>query len=73
MLEEKKLEQKKALEQKIVKKAISIKKKVIKKQEVLDEISDDETPLEKIKIPKKKEVIQPTPPQPPKKNILYFD
>ena len=34
---------------------------------------DDETPLEKIKIPKKKEVIQPIPPQPTKKNILYFD
>ena len=31
----------------------------------------DETNECKIKIPKKKEVIQP--PQPPKKNILYFD
>jgi large subunit ribosomal protein L34e len=42
-------------EQKIVKKALSIKKKEIKKQEILDEISDDETPIEKIKIPIKKE------------------
>ena len=47
--------EKKALEQKIVKKALSIKKKEIKKQEILDEISDDETPIEKIKIPPKKE------------------
>lgn len=47
--------EKKAIEQKIVKKALSIKKKEIKKQEILDEISDDETPIEKIKIPPKKE------------------
>ena len=47
--------EKKAIEQKIVKKALSIKKKEIKKQEILDEISDDETPIEKIKIPVKKE------------------
>jgi len=47
--------EKKAIENKIVKKALSIKKKEIKKQEILDEISDDETPIEKIKIPVKKE------------------
>ena len=47
--------EKKAIEEKIVKKALSIKKKEIKKQEILDEISDDETPIEKIKIPVKKE------------------
>jgi hypothetical protein len=29
--------------------------KEIKKQEILDEISDDETPIEKVKIPIKKE------------------
>ena len=40
---------KKALEEKVVKKAISIKKKQIKKQLALDEISDDDTPIEKIK------------------------
>lgn len=38
-----------ALEEKIVKKAISIKKKQIKKQSALDEISDDDTPIEKVK------------------------
>ena len=47
--------EKKAIEQKIVKKALSIKKKEIKRQEILDEISDDETPIEKIKVPVKKE------------------
>jgi hypothetical protein len=40
---------KKALEEKVVKKAISIKKKQIKKQSALDEISDDDTPIEKVK------------------------
>lgn len=42
-------EEKKKLEEKIVKKAISIKKKQIKKQSALDEIEDDETPIQKIK------------------------
>jgi hypothetical protein len=42
-------EERKRIEEKLVKKAISIKKKQIKKQAVLDEISDDETPIEKIK------------------------
>jgi 23S rRNA-/tRNA-specific pseudouridylate synthase len=43
---------KKALEEKILKKALSIKKKQINKQydlAVLDQISDDETPMEEIK------------------------
>ena len=54
-LESKIQAEKKAIEQKIVKKALSIKKKEIKKQEILDEISDDETPIEKIEVPIKKE------------------
>ena len=37
------------LEAKIVKKAISIKKKQIKKEAALDEVSDDDTPIRKIK------------------------
>ena len=37
------------LEAKIVKKAISIKKKQIKKEAALDEVSDDDTPIQKIK------------------------
>lgn len=42
-------EQKKILHEKMVKKAISLKKKEIKKQAILDEISDDDTPIEKVK------------------------
>ena len=41
--------ERKKIEEKIVKKAISIKKKEIKKQSLLDEISDDDTPIQKIK------------------------
>lgn len=40
---------KKDNEAKIIKKAISIKKKQIKKQIILDEISDDDEPIEMIK------------------------
>jgi hypothetical protein len=42
-------EEKKALEAKIMKKAVSIKKKEIKKQLLLDNISDDDEPVENIK------------------------
>ena len=54
-LESKIQAEKKAIEEKIVKKALSIKKKEIKKQEILDQISDDETPIEQIKLPVKKD------------------
>ena len=47
--ETKEAEERKILEEKLVKKAIAVKKKQIKKQSVLDEISDDDTPIEKIK------------------------
>ena len=57
---------KEGLEQKIVKKAISIKKRQIKKEAALDEISDDETPMEKIKQIAKKIPIQPPIEQKPK-------
>lgn len=48
------------LEKKLVQKALALKKKQIKKAAVLDEISDDDTPVEKIKeiakmIPAKKQ------------------
>jgi len=46
--ETKALEVRKEVEEKLVKKAISIKKKQIKQQAVLDEISDDDTPLVEI-------------------------
>ena len=51
-LVEKKLKEKadqEELEAKLVKKAVSIKKKQLKKQAVLDEISDDDTPIETIR------------------------
>ena len=57
--------EKAALEEKVVKKAISIKKKQIKKQSALDEISDDDTPIEKVKeIAKKIPVKQIEKPKP---------
>ena len=61
---------KEGLEQKIVKKAISIKKKQIIKEAALDEISDDETPMEAIKqIVKKKK--QPVPPVEDKPKYIF--
>jgi hypothetical protein len=58
----------KALEEKVVKKAISIKKKQIKKQSALDEISDDDTPIEKVKEIAKK----PAPVKQPEKPKITF-
>lgn len=54
-------EAKAELEKKVVAKAISIKKKQIKKQVALDEISDDDTPIEVIRkiAPKKIEPVKP--------------
>ena len=57
-VEQEKANQKKMLEDKIVKKAISIKKKEIKKSNLLDEISDDDTPIEEIKTTMKAKPIQ---------------
>ena len=37
------------IKDKIVKKAIAIKKRQIKKEAILDEIEDDDTPIEKVK------------------------
>jgi hypothetical protein len=52
-----KVKEKKILESKIIKKAISIKKKNIIKQQILEDISDDDTDIEYIKemIQRKKE------------------
>ena len=62
------------LENKIVKKAVSIKKKEIKKQAILEEISDDETPMEKIKeLAKKKPkaVVHDHPPASEKPKYIF--
>lgn len=52
--EQEELEAKKKKEELIIKKAVAIKKKEIKQRAILEEISDDETPVEKIKEIKKK-------------------
>ena len=64
-------ETKKSFEGKIVKKALEIKKKEILRESILDDISDEDTDLEKIKkIIKKKAVKQlPAPDNTPK--IIY--
>ena len=62
--------EKKALEEKLISKAISIKKKQIKKQVILDEISDDETPIEKVKEMAKK--IKPVAPEKPKPSFTFI-
>ena len=59
-------ERKRQLEEKVVSKAISIKKKQLKQEIALDEISDDETPIEEIKqkVIAKKQVAPKAPPPP---------
>ena len=55
------------LENKIIQKAVSIKKKQIKKELVLDDISDDDEPIEEIKqkiFKSKKKILAPLPPIP---------
>ena len=59
---------KKGLEEKVIRKAVSIKKKEIKRQAILDDISDDDTPMEKIKeIATKKNY----PPAEPKSKYIF--
>ena len=66
-------ERKRQLEEKVVSKAISIKKKQLKQEIALDEISDDETPIEEIKqkvvakrsAPSRPRVQTPAPTAPP--------
>jgi len=65
-------EERKLIEEKLVKKAISIKKKQIKKQAVLDEISDDDTPIQKVKeIAEKPSQKNPIVEKPPAKKIIF--
>jgi len=61
-------------EEKLIKKAIATKKKQIKRDAVLDEVSDDETPIEKVKelqkkVPKK-ETAPPAAPTIPKYYVV---
>ena len=66
------LEEKK--EKKVVKKAIAIKKKVDTAMEVLDEISDDETPIEvvKEKIKQRRAAAKPKPKPEPDTRYQYM-
>jgi predicted carbohydrate-binding protein with CBM5 and CBM33 domain len=54
-------ESKKETEEKVVKKAIAIKKKQIKAQLALEELSDDDEPIEVVKEKVKKSVARPVP------------
>lgn len=62
--EKKEEEERKILEEKLVKKAIAVKKKQIKKQALLDEISDDDTPIQKVKQIAEKIVVSEKPKAP---------
>jgi hypothetical protein len=55
-------EYKKGIEEKIVRKAIAVKKREIMKQAAIDEISDDDTPMEKVvaKVVRKAPLVQGT-------------
>ena len=67
-------QERKIIEDKLVKKAIALKKKQIKKQEILDSISDDDTPLEVIKksIESGKPKVSPETPSLPTMPIIKF-
>jgi len=71
----------KKTETKIVKKAVGIKKKQIIREEEIDEISEDETPIEVVKeiikkrrqpVPKKQLPTKPQPEPEPLKRVLTF-
>lgn len=70
--EKKEEEERKLLEEKLVKKAIALKKKQLKKQALLDEISDDDTPIQKIKEITKATVDKALEPEKPKGPIIRF-
>ena len=55
-------EKQNALEEKLVKKAIAVKKKQIKAQQILDDISDDDTPVETLRRSKRLPPRSPSPP-----------
>lgn len=56
-------EEKKELEQKLIEKAIKVKKKQIKKMKVIEDLSDDETPIEKKHVSAPKVQFAPTKPK----------
>jgi len=55
-------QEKEELEKKLIDKAIKVKKKQIKKMQVIEQLSDDDTPIEKLKpIIRKKEIVPEKP------------
>lgn len=81
LLQEYKKQLAKKTETKIVKKAVNIKKKHIMREEEMDEISEDETPIEVVKeiikkrrqpAPKKQLPPKPQPEPEPLKKVLTF-
>jgi hypothetical protein len=81
LLEEYKKQLAKKAETKVVKKAVGIKKKAIVREQDLDEISEDETPIEVVKeiikkrrqpAPKKQLPSKPQPEPEPLKKVLTF-
>jgi len=60
---------KKEVEERVVKKALAIKKKQIKQQLALEEISDDDEPIEQIVPKMKKAIIRQS--EPPRQKIIF--
>ena len=66
--EEEEAKRRRELEKKIIDKAIKIKKKIIRKEMLLEELSDDDTPIQKTKVvaPQRVERKAELPQEPPK-------
>ena len=64
---------KREIEEAVVKKAIAIKKKQIKEKAILEQISDDETPIEEVKKIAKKIAVKKAPPVEPEKELTIFE
>lgn len=56
-------EEREQLEQKLIEKAIKVKKKQIKKMAVIDQLSDDDTPIERTALPRPKVQFVPSKPK----------
>lgn len=70
--EEEKANRKKK-EELIIKKAVAIKKKEIKQRAILEEISDDDTPVEKIKVLTKKIAVKEQEQKPMERELTYYE
>lgn len=64
-------EERKQLEDKIIQKAINLKKKQIKRQVYMEHLSDDDTPIEKVKEIMKRGPKQNLPPRPEAPKYIF--